>query len=196
MPTRHANHRYVAVCSVISVTIVFSGCTATAPKTAAPAPKPPAAYATPARWEPADDLVPVMRQGRYTLVELAPASEQRDLLRQLVEINLPASRKATVGDALRRALSPSGYRICANSEVAALNALPLPAPHHRLGPIMLRDALVTLAGPGWDLVVNDAERRVCFIRAPQLVTEPINLTQAVEAGAVRPAPAIARKSLP
>jgi type IV pili sensor histidine kinase/response regulator len=44
-------------------------------------------------------------------------------------------------------------------------ALPLPAAHYRLGPVLLRDALLTLAGPVWDLQVDDGERKVCFIRS-------------------------------
>ena len=32
------------------------------------------------------------------------------------------------------------------------------------GPLVLRDALLTLAGPAWDLSVDDAARQVCFQR--------------------------------
>lgn len=108
--------------------------------------------------------VPVVRRGRYTLVELVPGSAQRDLMRQVVEVSIPSSLDATVGDGLRHVLRRSGYRLCASSDAAALYALPLPAAHLHLGPLMLRDALLTIAGPAWDLSVDDVGRVVCFAR--------------------------------
>lgn len=185
-----------AACSLLIAAALSAGCSATAPTTTAPAPESAAAFATPARWEPGPDFVPVMRQGRYTLVELAPTTTQRDLLRQLVEIDFPASRKATVGDGLRHVLGRSGYRLCNNADLNELHALPLPASHYRMGPMMLRDALLTLAGPGWDLSADDGARLVCFTRVAPLVTSPINVKQAVEQGTVRPVPAVVRKPLP
>lgn len=57
----------------------------------------------------------------------------------------------------------SGYTLCeAGSDVAVLHDLPLPAAHLQLGPLFLRDALLTLAGPAWELHVDDVARRVCF----------------------------------
>lgn len=197
MASFDSNRRGIPACSLlIAAAALSAGCTATAPRKAPPAPEPPAAYATPASWEPAEGFVPVMRQGRYTLVELAPFAAERDLMRQLVETNFSASRKATVGDALRQVLSRSGYRLCNNSDVTALNALPLPASHYRMGPMMLRDALLTLSGQGWDLSVDDVARQVCFTRVAPLITDPINLKQAFDTGAARPVPAIVRKPLP
>lgn len=196
MPSSDSARCRIAVYILLAAAALCGGCNTTAPKTATRAENPAAAYAAPARWEPAPDFIPVMRQGRYTLVELAPSSAQRDLLRQLVQIDFPASRNATVGDALGHVLRRSGYRLCNNSELTALHALPLPASHYRMGPMMLRDALLTLAGPGWDLSVDDGARQVCFTRITPLVTSPINLKQAVEAGVVRPVPAVVRKPLP
>jgi hypothetical protein len=54
--------------------------------------------------------------------------------------------------------------LCDAPDAAALYALPLPAAHLRLGPLPLRDALLTLAGPAWDVSVDDAARAVCFTR--------------------------------
>jgi len=63
--------------------------------------------------EPEDTLfIPVVRQGRYTLVELEPAAAQRDLLLQVVEVSLPQGMQATVGDGLRHVLKRSGWRLC------------------------------------------------------------------------------------
>ncbi|WP_426730726.1 integrating conjugative element protein pill, pfgi-1 [Pseudomonas aeruginosa] len=110
------------------------------------------------------EYVPVTRYGRYTLVELAPTAAQHDLLLQVVDVDIPGTLGATVGDALRHLVLRSGYRLC-DEQSADLLALPLPSAHYRLGPLLLRDALLTLAGPAWDLQVDDGERKVCFIRS-------------------------------
>lgn len=113
---------------------------------------------------PPGERVPVARYGRYTLVELVPEPAQRDLLQQAVEVSIPPMLDASVGDAMRHVLLRSGYRLCDAAEAATLYALPLPAAHLRLGPLMLRDALLTLAGPAWELSVDDLTRQVCFSR--------------------------------
>jgi len=106
-------------------------------------------------------FIPVVRQGRYTLAELAPMAAQRDLLLQVVEVALPQGVQTTVGDGLRHVLKRSGWRLCEGSAaVAELDALPLPAAHRVLGPMMLRDALLTLAGSAWELRVDERARRV------------------------------------
>jgi type IV pili sensor histidine kinase/response regulator len=96
----------------------------------------------------------VVRHGRYALLELSPEPAQRDLLRQVVEVSIPPTLDASVGDALHHVLLRSGYRLCESAEAAALYALPLPAAHLDLGPLTLRDALLTLAGPAWDMPVD------------------------------------------
>ncbi|HBO2188594.1 TPA: PilL N-terminal domain-containing protein [Pseudomonas aeruginosa] len=115
---------------------------------------------------PTHDYIPVVRQGRYTLVELAPAAAQRDLLQQVVDVSLPTDAHASVGDALRHVLKRSGYRLCESSAATReLYSLPLPLAHHRLGPMTARDALLTLAGPAWAMRVDDRLRQICFDRA-------------------------------
>ncbi|CAJ9219502.1 putative pilL protein [Burkholderia pseudomallei] len=118
--------------------------------------------------------VPVVRYGRYTLIELTPDDDQRDLMRQIIDLAIPFSANATVGDALHYVLRRSGYRLCdARADTTAvLYALPLPAAHEHLGPIMLHDALQLLAGPRWTLHVDDATREVCF--APQPDDHPVS----------------------
>ena len=93
-----------------------------------------------------------------------PEPAQRDLTRQVIEVSIPPTFDANVGDALRHVLLRTGYRLCDTTEAAALYALPLPAAHLRLGPLPLRDALLALAGPAWELSVDDASRAVCFTR--------------------------------
>ncbi|MDI3608541.1 PilL N-terminal domain-containing protein [Pseudomonas aeruginosa] len=127
-------------------------------------PPTPASKVTDIAPEAVMEFVPVTRYGRYTLVELAPTAAQHDLLLQVVDVEIPGTLGATVGDALRHLVLRSGYRLC-DEQSADLLALPLPAAHYRLGPVLLRDALLTLAGPVWDLQVDDGERKVCFIRS-------------------------------
>jgi type IV pili sensor histidine kinase/response regulator len=109
--------------------------------------------------------VPVVRYERYTLVEVRPDAAQQDLLEQIIDISLPRAVETTVGDALRIVLQRTGYRLCETDTAArVLYALPLPAVHLELGPLTLREALRTLAGPAWTLDVDTAARRVCFAR--------------------------------
>ena len=115
-----------------------------------------------------DGWIPIVRYGRYTLVELVPETAQQDLLLQVIDVSMPATLPATVGEALRYVLLRSGYTLCeADPDAAALHHLPLPAAHLRLGPLFLRDALLTLAGPAWELQVDDVTRRVCFTQEPE-----------------------------
>ena len=109
--------------------------------------------------------VPVVRYGRYPLTELVAEPGQRDLMKQVVDITIPPSLDSTVGDAMRHVLQRSGYRLCEGSQAVMLYALPLPAAHLRLGPMVLRDALLTLAGPAWDMAVDETSRQVCFKHA-------------------------------
>ena len=156
---RHSARRLTLVAAGLLTIALAAGCAtrSIAPTTVEPEPE--------ARTQTMPDgWVPVSRYGRYTLVELVPEPAQRDLLQQAVEVSIPPMLDASVGDAMRHVLLRSGYRLCDAAEAATLYALPLPAAHLRLGPLMLRDALLTLAGPAWELSVDDLTRQVCFSR--------------------------------
>ncbi|QDI03796.1 integrating conjugative element protein pill, pfgi-1 [Xanthomonas cerealis pv. cerealis] len=128
---------------------------------------------SPASTPEATQFIPVVRSGRYTLVELAPMTAQRDLLLQTVDVSMPEEARATVGDGLRHVLKRSGYQLCETGQaVIELYALPMPAAHLNLGPLTLRDALLTLAGPSWELRVDDRTRRVCFEQVSGDATAP------------------------
>lgn len=104
-----------------------------------------------------------LRYGRYTLVSTAPTTEQQDLLAQIIDVSIPSSLNPSVQDALHYLLLRSGYSLCPDtSSITVLFSRPLPAAHYRLGPIPLRNALQVLAGPAWQLTVNDVNRSVCF----------------------------------
>ena len=104
-----------------------------------------------------------LRYGRYTLVSTEPTTEQRYLLAQIIEVNIPSSLNPSVQDALQYVLQRSGYSLCpVTASVKLLFTRPLPAAHYRLGPIPLRSALQVLAGPAWQLTTDEVSRSVCF----------------------------------
>ena len=185
-------HR-LAVPALLAGCVLMAGCATTGvanPPTAAATAPEPSAFVRAIAPESEPNLIPVARYGRYTLVEMVPEPAQRDLLRQVIEISIPPTLDASVGDALRHVLLRTGYRLCDATEATALYALPLPAAHLRLGPLPLRDALLALAGPAWELSVDDASRAVCFTRvttarAPS--ASPIPAAPASSAPAAEPA---------
>lgn len=164
------NIRRCARVSILVGAVAFGGC-ATSPVTHAPV-----AVATISAPLPAQLLSkphPVVRSGRYTLVELMPGAAQQDLLLQVIDISIPGTMSATVGDALRYLLLRSGYQLCdAQGDASTLYALPLPAAHFHLGPVFVRDALQTLAGSAWHLQVDEVVRQVCFTRAATAADTP------------------------
>jgi len=147
------------IAASLLVTAFVSGC---ATQTVPPV---PAVEKTALVAEPEESLfIPVVRQGRYTLVELEPTVAQRDLLLQVIEVALPQDVQATVSDGLWHVLKRSGWRLCEEAvAVKELDALPLPAAHLHLGPMTVRDALLTLAGSAWELRTDERARQVCFV---------------------------------
>lgn len=145
--------------ALLFASVLLTGCT-TSQRVTAPV------QATTVSAEPESD-VPVIRYGRYTLVELTPSAAQRNLLDQVVDISIPTHARPRLGDALRYTLRHSGYRLCdPDSTTSTLFALPLPGAHFHLGPLTLREALTTLTGPGWSLQVDNTTRQICFTRSP------------------------------
>ena len=119
-----------------------------------------------------------LQVGRYSLFTATPTQAQAELLATTMTVRFP-NRIQGVGEAVRYLLQRSGYRL-ANIEAigpdtAALFALPLPAVHRNLGPMMLRDALETLAGPAFHLVQDPVHRLVTFERCmgPQITARDI-----------------------
>ena len=117
--------------------------------------------------------------GRYATVQALPTQEQVQLLSAIVNVVFPAS-VVTVGQAMHYLLEPSGYRLAdeaaASPARAALLKLPLPQGHHALGPMPLRIALETLAGPAFRLVEDPLHRLVslerCIAAQPEPATTP------------------------
>ncbi|WHS57672.1 PilL N-terminal domain-containing protein [Pseudomonas sp. G2-4] len=106
-----------------------------------------------------------LRYGRYTLVSTEPTTEQRDLLAQIIDVSIPSNLNPSVQEAMHYVLQRSGYSLCPAAEpVKILFTRSLPAAHYRLGPISLRNALQVLAGPAWQLTIDEVSRSVCFER--------------------------------
>ncbi|WP_080380886.1 PFGI-1 class ICE element type IV pilus protein PilL2 [Burkholderia pseudomallei] len=182
--------RGACVTGGVLVAVFLAGCATSA---SVPTPSPP----VPAMIEPntaQPPAIPVVRYGRYTLIDLTPTDEQRDLMRQVVDVSIPATANATVGDALRYVLQRSGYRLYddGTAPTPTLYALPLPAAHQHLGPLTLHDALTILAGPRWTLQVDERTRQVCFAPlsdAPSVPSLPPPSDADAASGALTAAPA-------
>ena len=105
--------------------------------------------------------------GRYSVIAAVPTEAQTDLLATTLTIRFP-ERIQTLGEAVRYLLQRSGYRLAkiesTGPDTVTLFALPLPVVHRSLGPMTLRDALKTLAGPTFNLVQDPVHRLVTFER--------------------------------
>ncbi len=103
--------------------------------------------------------------GRYSELRAMPTAAQADLLSTTITVRFP-ERIQTLGEAVHYLLQRSGYRLAdrraANSVTTDLLGLPLPAVHRNLGPITLKQALETLAGPVFRLVQDPVHRLVSF----------------------------------
>ena len=106
-----------------------------------------------------------MQTGRYLSVTNKPLHEQQDLLSQVYQVHFPKEVQ-TVGDAMRYLLHYSGYSLV--DETRQTDALkktltkPLPLIDRNFGPMSLRDALITLAGPAFTLMSDSLNREVNF----------------------------------
>lgn len=104
----------------------------------------------------------VVRYDRYLLIDTSPQAAQRAPLEQMIDIRIPSSFSPTVADALRYVLRTSGYALCGTTSAnRVLYMQPLPAVHYHLGPMRLSQALQILAGPAWQVEVDDVQRIVC-----------------------------------
>lgn len=124
----------------------------------------------------------VLREGRYTLVSLSPEDGQKYLLDQSVTVTVPQHNKkvfnANVENGLTATLNNTGLALCQrfnNNEptLPTLFSRPLPKVHYQFGPMKLREALQMLAGPAYEITLNDITRTVCF---KQRSSVPQNIT--------------------
>ncbi|SEO97894.1 TcpQ domain-containing protein [Pseudomonas sp. Snoq117.2] len=156
--------------SPLAFAVALAGCAQQEPAPSAPGPD---SSRNPELLQP--DLYPKgaasepqVRYGRYTLVNTAPETEQRDLMAQIIDVNIPANMKPTVRDAMQYVVNRSGYSLCGPEQghVNILFTRPLPAAQYKLGPMSLRNTLQVLAGPAWQVKVDEVVRSVCFVLRP------------------------------
>lgn len=102
--------------------------------------------------------------GRYLSVAATPSPAQQHLLAQQVNVKFPAS-VFSIQDAIQFLLQFSGYRLATahrSPGVTAMLAQPLPAVDRHLSPMPLQDALITLAGSVFYLLVDPVHRLISF----------------------------------
>ncbi|MGX2956082.1 PFGI-1 class ICE element type IV pilus protein PilL2 [Ursidibacter arcticus] len=114
----------------------------------------------------------VIRDGRYTLVSISPEDGQKFLLEQVVSVNLLSKNKRnftkTVEQGLRGTLQHTGLDLCYPSginvdhNIGTLFSRPLPKVHYQFGPMKLYEALQMLAGPAYEMTLNEVSRTICF----------------------------------
>lgn len=183
----------------------------TPPPTPAPAAVPPASDNSRIPEQLHPDLYPkgaqpqpepVVRYGRYTLVSTQPTAEQRDLLSQIIDVSIPDVLNPRVEDAMAYVLRRSGYQLCpGQGNIRVLYSRSLPASQYQLGPMTLRNTLQVLAGPAWQVQVDEVTRSVCFTaragyQRPVMISAPSpSLTAPAGTPSATPYPAPASPSV-
>lgn len=110
--------------------------------------------------------------GRYITVVSKPKASQTDLLSQSIQMKFPQSVE-TVGDAINYMLRLSGYTLVPDNRLSgALKTTlskSLPAVDRNFGPMTLKEGLITLAGPAFNLVHDPLNRTVDFQLKPEFI---------------------------
>ncbi|MCY4129551.1 MAG: hypothetical protein OXG15_09990 [Gammaproteobacteria bacterium] len=119
----------------------------------------------------AHSLAAEVQIGRYSTVRALPTDAQRDVMATPISIRFDATVR-TVGDAVAVILEEVGYTLSdpatADPQRQRLLSHALPKSHRQLGPLNVRAALSTLAGPGWQLVEDPSDRLVTFEQCKNL----------------------------
>lgn len=115
-------------------------------------------------------LDPVRVQtGRYSYISAKPREEQLNPLLAVIDVQIP-DNIVTVKDSAQYLLQFSGYQLSQTvshePHVAALLQHPIPEVHRHFEQVLLRDALLALAGNGYRLLVDPVNRWVAFQRDP------------------------------
>lgn len=107
--------------------------------------------------------------GRYITKPNKPVLSQMDLLSQTIQIRFPQDIK-TIANAVDHLLSFIGYSLVdKNNMQPALQTIltkPLPLIDRELGPMSLKDGLLTLVGPAFSLEKDLINRTVNFKLKP------------------------------
>jgi type IV pili sensor histidine kinase/response regulator len=111
------------------------------------------------------ERIEVMQTGRYSNVKNIAPDDQINPLKVVVQTLIPQSIE-TVRETIEFLLIRSGY-LLADDEVLSAEAKillshNLPQVHRALGPMTLDQALHTLSGDAFELVVDPVNRKVAF----------------------------------
>lgn len=109
--------------------------------------------------------IEVMQTGRYSKVKNIPPADQLNPLKVVIQTRIPQSVN-TVGETVNFLLVRSGFTLAdegvLSEEAKTLLGLPLPQVHRNIGPMTLDNALHTLGGSAFELVVDPVHRKVAF----------------------------------
>lgn len=128
----------------------------------------------------ADSSAPGNWIGRYSVSAPGPTDAQRDPLAVVTTIRFPSTIH-TIGDAIGHLLMPSGFQLAPDRSVdlQVFLDLPLPLIHRNLGPITIDQALGTLVGFPWTLVVDPLHRQVAYELSSGYLSAQRGLPEAV-----------------
>lgn len=106
-----------------------------------------------------------IRVGRYSTADAVNSREQENLLHVVITTEIPTTAK-TVGEAIEFLLLRSGYSLASpemqGSHVKQLFQKPLPYSHRKVGPVMLKDALMMLVGKAYWMKADPVHRLIAF----------------------------------
>ena len=115
--------------------------------------------------QPGQSASDAVRVARYSVIAPVATSAQADLLEVVVTARFPRLVD-TIGGAIEHLLRRSGYRLqephAGEGSENLFYKIPLPEVHRTLGPITLKNALMTLVGPGYRMSVDPLQRTVSF----------------------------------
>lgn len=138
----------------------------------------PDAYPLGAIPEPQDQVA--LQTGRYTYVPVKPRLDQLNPLLTIIDVHIPKAI-ITVHDSAEYLLQFSGYRLShttpVNTQVSALEQQWIPEAHRHFSNVILRDALITLAGQGYRLLVDPIKRVVAYERDPDYTAKTVTETK-------------------
>lgn len=110
-----------------------------------------------------------VRTGRYSYAAVGAQAAQVDPLLAVIDVRLPAD-VTTVEEAVNYLLRRSGFNLLppdpGDEAVGFLLGQPLPDVHRHLGPISLREALLTLGGKAFNVNVDYVYRKVGYRVSP------------------------------
>ena len=112
--------------------------------------------------------------GRYLTIMNKPTLAQTDLLSQIIQVRFPQNVQ-TISDAMNYLLKFSGYNLVElnkrSMDLKNTLSKPLPTVDRDFGPMSLKDALITLIGPAFNLKQDILNRTIDFTLKPQFKRE-------------------------